>query len=87
MSKLIKGVLMQNFIYLIVFYMLYFALVSIVLYFKAEICAITILTTYCAAIPVGTVGMMNFLLFVLVPLLAAIWTFRSSAEPQQQQVG
>jgi hypothetical protein len=85
--KLVKGVLMQNFIYLVVFYIMYFALVAITLYFKTEICAISMLSTYCAAIPSGTVGMMNFLLFVLVPLLAAIWTFRSSSEPQQQNVG
>lgn len=78
---------MQNFIYLIVFYVMYFALVATVLYFKTEICAIDMLTTYCDAIPTGTVGMMNFLLFVLVPILAAIWTFRSSSEPQQQPVG
>jgi hypothetical protein len=83
--KILKGVLMQNFIYLIVFYILYFALVVIALYFKDEICAISMLTSYCALIPAGTNGMMNFLLFVLVPLLAAIWVFRATSESQQPQ--
>jgi len=82
----IKGVIMQNFLYLLVFYAIYFVSVPMILYFKDTICGIDILTTFCATIPSGTTGMMNFLLFVLVPILAAIWTIISSTTPQYERV-
>lgn len=77
-----RGFMLANFIYLILFYVVYFIIVPTVLYFRATICALDLFTTYCAAIPTSTTGMMDFILFVVVPIGALLFTIWSSKEPQ-----
>lgn len=84
-NKIIRGLILQNFLYLVVFFIIYFPMVAIALYAKAQICGIETFTTYCDEIPASTNTAMNFLLFVLVPLSAIIWTIISSSQPSYQQ--
>jgi len=80
-----KGVIYSNFVYLILFYVIYFILVTTVLYFKAVVCDTEPFSTYCTEIPDSTITMMNMILYVAVPLLALAYTIMSS-RPEQQYI-
>lgn len=82
----LKGLILSNFIYLIIFYLIYFTMVLVALYTKEQICGLDIFATYCSStIPESTTAMMNFMLFVVVPLAAMAVTILSST-PQQSYV-
>ena len=87
MNELIKGIIIRNFLYLIVFFILYFPLVTVAQYFKDQICNVDTFTSYCNNIPSSTIAVLNFLLYAIVPLGAIIWTFISQSEPQQVYYG
>jgi hypothetical protein len=87
MNETLRGVIIRNFIYLIVFFVIYFPMVIVAQYMKTEICAVDTFTSYCNAIPSTTVTALNFLLYVAVPLSAFIWVFISSSEPQRVYMG
>jgi hypothetical protein len=81
----LKGLAMVNLVYLIMFYIMYFPLVYTAGYILDTINALTIFAPYVATIPASTTAFMAFMLYVMVPLMALIWTIRSNAEPTYQQ--
>jgi len=82
MVSKIRGLAMTNLIYLCLFYVVYFLLVPAVMYMKATLLAIDIFVPYAALIPASTDAFMNFLLFVVVPIAALLWTLMSDQQPQ-----
>lgn len=78
-----KGVIWANFAYLVMFYVGYFLLVPSMSYVVATIGATPPLDTYYSAIPASTTTMMNFIIYVAVPIMALVWTIVSSTQPQQ----
>jgi hypothetical protein len=84
MNKKIRGFIMRNMIYLVVFYILYFLFVPFALYGKGMICGLDIFTTYCDQIPASTNLAMNFIMFVVVPIAAFIFAITASTEKPQQ---
>jgi len=87
MKAKLKGNIVANFIYLILFYILYFIAVPVAKYAVATIGAVDILNPYYLAIPSSTTTFMDFLLYVVIPLTALIWTIFASTQPQYQQAG
>lgn len=84
-NKKLKGVAMANLIYLIVFYIMYFPLVYTAGYVLDTINGLAIFAPYVAAIPASTTAFMNFMLYVMVPLGALIWTLWSNSQPTYTQ--
>ena len=80
-----KGVIFSNFIYLILFYVIYFVLVSTVLYFNDVLSQTWPFSDYWSDIPETTTTLMNMILFVVIPLAALAYTIMSS-RPEQQYV-
>ncbi|MEM5867194.1 MAG: hypothetical protein QXG39_04675 [Candidatus Aenigmatarchaeota archaeon] len=76
-----KGVIVANFLYLVIFYVLYFLMIPVIQYTVEMISGIDIFSSY--PIPDSTKMFMNLILYVVVPLLALIWTIWSS-QPQYQ---
>ena len=85
LSYRLKGIAMANLVYLIVFYILYFPLVYTAGYILDTINALAIFAPYVAAIPASTTAFMNFMLYVIVPLTALLWTIWSNSQPQYVQ--
>jgi hypothetical protein len=83
----LKGFVLSNLLYLILFYVMYFILVPLALYMHDTTCGLDIFTGYCADIPASTTNAMNFLLFVVIPIAAFIVTIIASKEPQQTFTG
>ena len=81
-AKRLHGLAMTNLIYLVLFYVLYFLLVPAALYMKDTLLTIDIFVPYAALIPASTDAFMNFLLFVVVPIAALLWTLMSDQQPQ-----
>ena len=81
-----KGLVMSNLLYLIIFYLVYFFLVSAVRYFVDTIGNTEPLTSYYQAIPESTKAMMDLILYVVIPLAALIVTLIAS-KPQERYVG
>jgi hypothetical protein len=77
----LRGFILSNFLYLILFYVVYFILVPTVKYMKDTTCGLDIFAGYCAAIPTSTNMAMDFMLYVLVPIAAFIVTIVASQEP------
>ena len=84
-SKLLYGIILANLLYLAVFYLVYFITVGAVFYAKNVITTNPVFSPYVAMIPASTNYMMDFLIFVVVPLAALIWTMWSSTQPQYVQ--
>lgn len=85
---LLKGVIMRNLIYLVLFYIIYFPAVIIAHYSRDTICnSWDTFTTICDAIPASTDSALNFILYVVVPLSALLWTIWSASPPTYQQYG
>lgn len=81
------GLILSNFMYLIMFYLAYFPMTIAALYAKDQICTtITLFTAYCNQIPASTTLAMNFMLFALIPLAALIFTIMASRQPTQEFV-
>lgn len=80
-----KGVVFSNFIYLIMFYVIYFPMVAVVLYFNDVISETWPFSDYWADIPDSTFFLMDLILFVVVPLAALAYTIMSS-RPQEQYI-
>lgn len=80
-KKMSKGVIVANFLYLVIFYLLYFLMIPFIEYTIEQINGIEIFSAY--QIPDSTKMFLNLILYVVVPLLALIWTIWSS-QPQYQ---
>jgi len=87
MRRRLKGFILSNLLYLILFYIMYFILVPVAGYMKDTSCGLDIFAGYCAAIPTSTTNAMNFLLYVVVPVAAFIVTLLASKEPQYTYAG
>lgn len=82
-----KGLILSNFLYMAGFFVVYFPLTAIALYMKDTICGLAIFVTYCAQIPASSSLAMNFVLFVMIPMAAILFTIFASRQPAQQPVG
>lgn len=80
-----KGVVFSNFIYLILFYVIYFPLVMVALYFRDVISTTYPFSDYWSDIPESTIFLMNMIIFIIIPLAALAYTIMSS-RPQEQPV-
>lgn len=80
-----KGLVMSNLLYLIIFYVMYFLLVSVVKYFLDVIGSTEPLTQYYQAIPSSTKGLMDLILYVVIPIAALIFTLLAS-KPREAMV-
>lgn len=84
MKGKLKGIIWSNFIYLAFFYLMFFILAPTIKLVVAELEAIPVLTPYADEIPESTEQMMDFILYVVVPLSALAFTLKASLEPEQQ---
>ena len=80
-----KGVVFSNFIYLMLFYVIYFPMVAVILYFNDIISQTWPFSDYWSQIPDSTFFLMNLILFLVVPLAALAYTIMSS-RPEEQAI-
>jgi hypothetical protein len=83
----LKGNIVANFLYLVLFYIAYFLMLPVTKYTVALIGSIDILAPYYLAIPSSTTSFMDFILYVVLPVCALIWTIYSSTQPTYAQPG
>ena len=81
----LRGVIIRNLLFLVMFFVIYFPLVSIAFYYKDTICGVDLFTTYCNNIPESTNTTMAFILYGLLPLGAIIWTIWSMSAPTYEE--
>jgi hypothetical protein len=83
--ELLKGVIIRNLLYLVMFYIIYFPLVATAFYAKDQICGVETFTTYCDNIPASTTMALNFIMYVVLPLGALLWAVMSMSAPSYEQ--
>jgi hypothetical protein len=82
MRTQLRGNILSNFMYLVMFLIVYFIMTPLLWYIVDTVTATAPLSSY--PIPSGTIGIMQFLIYVLVPIMAVVWTILSSSQPQYQ---
>lgn len=78
-----KGNIVVNMLYLVVFYIIYFFIVLAARYTLATLQVTEPLSLYWDEIPSSTIQLMDFIIFIVVPIAALIWTIIASRpEPE-----
>jgi hypothetical protein len=81
--KTIRGNILSNFMYLGLFMIVYFIMTPMIFYVIDTISSTAPLSSY--PIPESTTAILQFLIYVLVPIMAIVWTILSSSQPNYEQ--
>lgn len=87
-KEMLKGVVMRNLLFLVIFFMAYFPLVLTGYFMKDTLCNAVaetgVFETDCDDIPAYTTALLGFLLFGVVPFGAILWAIFSMSQPTYQ---